>query len=261
MGQSVRKRRFFTPDLPDEPGGLVELPAVEARHAAGVLRLSGGALVELFDGRGSVARGRIADVGRGRAAVTVLIDRVGRVERPGPRVQLAFAVPKGKRLDWLLEKAAELGAASLQPVLFERGVAGGVELSSQKRRRWLGHCVSAAAQCGLNHLPQIHEPMALAGFLAGSGDALDILGDCDEDSSPLAEVLAPLRPAENIRLLIGPEGGLTPAERAAAVDAGFKPARLGATTLRVETAAIGLLAVAMAIAQPGKVVPCERPGA
>lgn len=248
MDQTSRKRRFFTPDLPDTPGESVELPSEQAHHATGVLRLGSGAAVELFDGRGTVATGHFTDVGRRRA--TVLIDAIDRAPRPQPQIHVAFAVPKGERTDWLLEKATELGAASLQPVLFERSVAGGADLSEQKRRRWLGHCISAATQCELNFLPEIRDPISLADFLRGGDDTLDILGDCADDSPGLLSALGAAERGRDIRLLIGPEGDFTPAERAAAVEAGMIPARLGTTTLRVETAAIALLAAVTAIVSP-----------
>ena len=121
--------RFFA--LPINPPA-VELPAAEAHHALNVLRLRAGMEVEVFDGQGAHAVGRISHARHGQVTVTVL-----RVDpptcRPEPVVHLAFAVPKGKRLDWLLEKATELGAASLQPVVFQRSVAGGEELSEGKR--------------------------------------------------------------------------------------------------------------------------------
>ena len=120
MDHAAKKRRFFVPDLPDSPGGVVELPTQQAHHAAGVLRLKSDAEVALFDGCGAVAQGRLVDVGRGK--VTARIDRIDLFPRAGPLVHLAFSVPKGKRLDWLLEKATELGAAALQPVVFERSV-------------------------------------------------------------------------------------------------------------------------------------------
>ena len=106
--------RFFAEDL--SPGPLA-LAAGEAHHALHVLRLRAGTEVELFDGRGGTAAGTIAAVRRGEVTVEVAAIRPA-VEREGPAIHLASAVPKGKRLDWLLEKATELGAASLRPVAF-----------------------------------------------------------------------------------------------------------------------------------------------
>jgi 16S rRNA (uracil1498-N3)-methyltransferase len=256
--------RFFAPDL--RPG-TIRLPAAEAHHAVNVLRLKPGAAAELFDGRGRTAVGTIAQSRRGEAAVTV--ERVeGPADRPEPVVHLAFAVPKGKRLDWLLEKATELGAASLHPVVFERSVAGGKELSAGKRDRWLGHCIAAAKQCGLNFLPEIRDPVGCAALFAAhqtrrdgtpprpcqsSGvqqtamHALRLVGDLGADAAPVAEALAKRQAGQEVLILIGPEGGLTQEERVVVLRAGFIPVRLGGTTLRIETAAIALLAATVAM--------------
>ena len=117
-----KKYRFYVPDLGGVGPGSVSLPADQAHHARGVLRVQSGLAVELFDGDGNVAHGLIAEVARSK--VSVEIERTRRQARPEPIVRLAFAIAKGKRLDWLLEKATELGAASLQPVDFERSIAG-----------------------------------------------------------------------------------------------------------------------------------------
>jgi 16S rRNA (uracil1498-N3)-methyltransferase len=242
--------RFYCPNL-TEP--TVQLSPDEAHHAAAVLRLRAGAAVELFDGQGRSATGKIAQVRRGD--VTVAVEQVLPAEpRRGPTVHLAMAVPKGKRLDWLLEKATELGAASLRPVVFQRSVAGGEDLGPGKRPRWLGHCIAAAKQCGLNYLPRILDPLALTAYLAhasGVGRAgvptLRILGDIGPDAVGLVDVVAKGPSGAEINVLVGPEGGLTGEERTAVVEAGFVPVRLGWTTLRIETAAIALLAAITAI--------------
>jgi len=244
---SERLRRFFVPDLAGTcgPGRRVALPDEEAHHAVDVLRLAPGAAVELFDGRGLRAAGQIAESSRARTIVQ--IDRIAtRQERHEPIMHLAFAAPKAKRLDWLLEKATELGCASLQPVRFRRSVAGAGPLTPAKRRRWLGRCVAAAKQARLDFLPETGDPMVLNDFLKECADGLRLLGDTDADAMPLPKVLAGGgRPA--ITVLVGPEGGLTEAERTAAIAAGFVPVRAGATTLRTETAAVSLLAVALAL--------------
>ena len=281
--------RFFAESLEEAE---VALTAFEAHHAVDVLRLGAGEQVELFDGAGRTAVGRIVRAGRGKAAVRIEQLRPT-IRRGGPLVHLAFAVPKGKRLDWLLEKAAELAAASLRPVRFERSVAGG-EMTEAKHSRWLAHCIAAAKQCGLNFLPQIRGPLSLHEFLAdlgtrnrepgtgnaehGTGNAepgtgnrepgtgkreamggrrfIRLLGDNSPSACSVPEATAPSRgpcqlAIENRKLeiviLIGPEGGLTDAERQACVESGFTPVRLGSTALRIETAAVALLAAVTAL--------------
>lgn len=233
------------PHLPDQAGDTVELPPDEVYHARTVLRLEAGREVELFDGRGSVACGNAIAVGK--RAVTVTIYSVHRVGRTGPVVNLAFAVPKGKRLDWLLEKATELGAASLRPVVFERSIAGGQVLTGAKRQRWAAHCLAAAKQSGLNFLPGICGAETLSDYLARdvSDGGVRLLGDLGDDAVTLGQAVGS---APVIDLLIGPEGGLSDAERTCALAAGFVPVRLGATTLRIETAAVALLAAVAAVA-------------
>ena len=244
-------RRFFLESLPAGAGEAVALPPAEAHHAAHVLRLPAGAAVELFDGCGGQARGAIGEIRHG--AVTALVSEVlPPLPRPAPVVHLGFSEPKGKRLDWLLEKATELGAASLTPVRFARSVAGQEEMTASRRERWLVHCIAAAKQCGLNFLPQIHSPAGLPGFLASRGQDLCILGDPGLSAKRIKDALADWREGIEIRLLIGPEGGLTDEEQAGAVAAGFVPSRLGATTLRVETAAVALLAATAALCETNR---------
>jgi len=240
--------RFFAEDLSSE---TVRLPREEAHHALRVLRLGVGAELELFDGYGNVADGRIVEVTR--QAVDVGIEaRRSLGPRPLPVVHVAFAVPKGKRLDWLLEKATELGAASLRPVVFQRSVAGALagRLAPAKRRRWTAHCVAAAKQSGLNWLPEIGDPMPLAEFLTqelfGAEGYFGVMGVA-EGAPGVRQVLARAPAGRDVCLLVGPEGGLTHAELAGAAEAGFVPARLGRTVLRVETAAVALLAAVVAI--------------
>jgi len=242
------RARFYVPDLTE--GAEVALPQTEAHHAAHVLRLTPGAEVELFDGCGHAAGARIATVRRGDVTATVESVR-GPVARPGPLVHLGFAVPKGSRLDWLLEKATELGVATLRPVRFERSVAGEGEFSEAKRNKWLAHAIAAAKQSGLDYLPTLEDPLPLEKFAAAGGTG--IYGDLAADSQPIAEVLRSLPAGGEVKfprglvVVVGPEGGMTDAERAALRAGGFTAVRLGHTTLRIETAAVALVAAIAAL--------------
>jgi len=242
-----RHNRFFAEDLAAE---VAALSVGEAHHAMHVLRLGAGDAAELFDGRGGLADGTIVEARHGKVSVRVLVrSQVG--VRPRPIIHLAFSVPKGKRLDWLLEKATELAVASLTPVSFERSVVEPGELAGAKRERWLGHCVAAAKQSGLAWLPELQEPQPVKDFLARFANAgqVGLVGSAGTDAGSVREALAaaPAEAAGGICLLVGPEGGLTAAEYAAARDAGFAAARLGRTVLRTETACIALIAAATAI--------------
>lgn len=243
MGQSERYR-FYVDRL---EGATVELSEAEAHHARHVLRLDEGQEVELFDGRGGLARGTLR-LG-GKKSATVEIIQRNSLPLPQPLISLAFAVPKGKRLDWLLEKATELGASRLQPVEFARSVAA-PELSAHARQRWQAECVAAAKQSGNNFLPEILPPSALAAMLerfssdraaAIAAQGLGILGQAGAERS-LAEALADWRGGGELLLVVGPEGGLTDQEQADCLRAGLIPASVGPNTLRIETAAIALLA-------------------
>lgn len=238
---------YAHPTTPGMPLPPLVLEQAEAHHAATVLRLRVGQEVEVFDGCGHRARGAIASAGRHEMMIEVQALAAPQ-SPPSPAVHLAFAVPKGDRLDFLLEKATELAVASLQSVVFERSVAGGDELGEHKHQRWMNQCIAAAKQSGLDFLPQIHQPLGLADLLAQSRPAgtLCLLGDGSAEARPVGNALAESK-AGDVLLLVGPEGGLTPQESTAAREAGFLPVRLGQTTLRVETAAIALLAAVRAI--------------
>ena len=224
-------------------GPQVAISPGEAHHALHVLRLAAGAEVVLFDGLGSWAAGQITEATKREVRVSV-----GAVTQVAPRenaVHLGFAVPKGKRLDWLLEKATELGSTSLRPVRFARSIAGGGS-DPGKQQRWLTHCISAAKQSGLNYLPEIRPQVTLDEFLSESAGTLAMVGDLSESAGGISEAIARRQPRQAVTILVGPEGGLTDDERQAALDAGFLPVRLGTTTLRIETAAVALLAATIA---------------
>ena len=230
--------RFYVPQL--NPGEC-SLPLSESHHALHVLRVKIGAKVELFDGKGSYSTAEVTRTSRSEVFVTA--DAPQSEPPPNPHVHLAFAVPKGKRLDWLLEKTTELAATSLQPVTFGRSVAGG-ELTGSKLQRWESQCISAAKQSGVNHLPEIKPLIALKDFLSvqSSVGHLQLFGDLDESTHPIGEILRD-NFFDSVTLLIGPEGGFAPDERQNIMEAGLLPVRLGKTTLRIETATIALLSV------------------
>ncbi len=244
MSVSDVKHRFFAESV---AGPAVELPAGEAHHALHVMRLTGGDLVEAFDGSGEIVTGPLRPAGRRAARVEVTARRSAEPP-PGPAIELAFAVPKGRRLDWLLEKGTELAACTFAPVVFERSVVR-PEMSASTRRRWRLTCIAAAKQCGAGFLPRIADPRPLAGYLAGADASVHMLGDAAGES--MAGAAGDLPRAEGVAVLVGPEGGLTAAERDAAVAAGFAPVRVGEYTLRVETAAVALLAAVRAMGQAG----------
>jgi 16S rRNA (uracil1498-N3)-methyltransferase len=220
-------------------GAPVELDAKQANYLGNVLRMGVGAELLLFDGASGEWLARIADTGKKRMILAV--ERRTRDAETIPDVWLAFAPVKRTQTDWLVEKATELGAARLLPVMTERTVAERVRLD-----RLESIAIEAAEQCGRTRLPEIGEPVTLQRFLAGR-DADRTLYFADEvrDGEPAAKALND-GPA---LILTGPEGGFTDQERRAIRAADKAVAiSLGPRILRAETAALAALAAFMAVA-------------
>jgi len=219
-------------------GARVELDGGQANYLGNVLRLKTGAELLLFDGQSGEWLARVADAGRKR--MTLAVERRTRAPETIPDVWLAFAPIKRAQTDWLVEKATELGAARLLPVMTRRTIAERVRLD-----RLEAIAIEAAEQCGRTLLPGIAEPVTLDRFLAGR-DAERILYFADEGGGEPARVAFKPGPA---LILIGPEGGFSEEERAA-IRAAAKavPISLGPRILRAETAALAALAAYMAVA-------------
>jgi 16S rRNA (uracil1498-N3)-methyltransferase len=217
-------------------GAAVELDAAQANYLGNVLRLGPGAELLLFDGASGEWLARLADVGRKR--MTLAVERRTRPLEQVPDLTLAFAPVKRAPLDWLVEKATELGAARLQPVVTQRTVVDRVKLE-----RLQAIAIEAAEQCGRTLLPEILEPIALAAFLRLVDGPLYF---ADETGGEPAHSVFRPGPAT---ILTGPEGGFTDEERAAV--RALPTARaisLGPRILRAETAALAAVAAYMALA-------------
>ncbi len=229
--------RFYCP-LPLTNGALVDLPAGAARHVQ-VRRAQPGDTLTLFNGAGGEFEATVAHMGR--SDVRVRVGAHHAVEREAPRaVHLLAGLTANERMDWLVEKATELGAASLTPLLAERSVlrlAG--ERAEKKSAHWQAVAVAACEQCGRNRVPPVHAPVTLAQALsrvpAGAARFVLSLGP---GARPLREAVSAAGP---VVLLSGPEGGLTPAEEAAALAEGFVRLTLGPRVLRAETAPLAVL--------------------
>jgi len=219
-------------------GAAVELDPGQANYLGNVLRLGEGAELLLFDGRSGEWRARIARAGRKRMALAV--ECRTREAEAVPDVWLAFAPVKRAQTDWLVEKATELGAARLMPVITGRTIAERVRIE-----RLQAIAIEAAEQCGRTRLPDISEPMPLAHLLR-HGDSARALYFADESGGePAAGAFLP----GAATILTGPEGGFTDEERAAIRAApNAVPISLGPRILRAETAALAALATYMAIA-------------
>ncbi len=238
-GCPVRLIRVHVPG-PLVPRGRCTVQGEAAGHLVRVLRLAVGAELAVFDGTGGEFAGRIEAVRKGEVLVA-LGERHERASESPLRLTLAQAVARGERMDWVVQKAVELGVSAIVPVLSERSVVRlDVAQARHKQRHWQRIAVAACEQSGRNHVPEVSEPLALAAWLAAlpAGGVRLLL-------SPQGAVgLASLPNATSeVLVLIGPEGGLTEAEVRAARARGFESVRLGPRVLRTETAAVVALAL------------------
>ncbi len=207
----------------------------EAHHAIHVMRVRAGDAVTLFDGSGREFAARV--VKTGRSEVLLAVDGGTIVDRELPRtLVLCTALPRGDRQRWLVEKAVELGAARLIPLRTKRAV---VQPDADVAARLRRTVVEASKQCGRNRLMQIDDPLTPAeAARALDATALRLLAS-PAASESLASVIVHkgTEAPQPLAFLIGPEGGLTDDEEAAATEAGWQPVRLGPRILRIETAA------------------------
>jgi len=229
--------RLFV-DQPLRAGDSFNLPPGPARHVQ-VLRLQPGAALTLFNGEGGEWAATVTQMGR--SDVGVQLGACTEVDRELPlRVTLALGMPANERMDALVEKATELGVAAIQPLVCERSVLRlSGERAQKKVAHWQAVALSACEQSARTRVPRVAEVRTLAQWLqalpAASARWVLSLGD----AQPVAALVTP---ADALTCLSGPEGGLTPAEEAAARAAGFAPASLGARVLRADTAPLALLA-------------------
>ncbi len=236
--------RFFA-DVVLSQGLAVRLPDQAARHVQ-VLRLQPGDTITLFNGQGDGSPGSegefMATVDRmGRSDVDVTVGAYRATDRELPRaIHLAMGMPANERMDWLVEKATELGATSIQPLICERSVLRlKGERADKKLAHWRAVAAAASEQCGRNRLPVIHDVLHLSDWLQAGPAPARLLLSLQPQSVPLLRG-APASGA--LTFLSGPEGGLSPAEEAAAVAAGFVAVTLGPRVLRAETAPLACLA-------------------
>jgi len=223
-------RRVHRPDLPAEIDCVFVIEGDDAHHLVRVLRAKSGDVFAVFDGAGREVEAEVVRVDRRAATLRVVRERVSR--RPARDVVLCAAIPRGQRMEWMVEKCTEVGVATIVPLRTARGVRDGA--SDNQRRRWGRSALEAAKQCGRAEIPAIAEPCSVAGALALVGDRRLLLADPSADS----EAVDPLAGDDPIALFIGPEGGFDDAERASIQNAGAAPFSLGTLILRIETAAV-----------------------
>ena len=253
-GSNAVSARFYA-DVALVTGTLISLPEQTARHVQ-VLRLQPGERITLFNGRGNGQPGSEgefdATVERmGRSDVDVTVGVWTTTAREAARaIHLVVGMPANDRMDWLIEKATELGAASIQPVMSERSVLRlKGERADKKVAHWRAAAIAACEQCGRNRAPLIHDVATLADWLkkstaetgAAASTGMRLLLSLQDGSRPLAQAVASTG-LTSFTFLNGPEGGLSAAEEAAAIACGFSPVTLGPRVLRAETAPLAVLA-------------------
>jgi 16S rRNA (uracil1498-N3)-methyltransferase len=238
--------RFFCP-FPLHAGATVQLPDEAAHHALKVLRVSAGDTAILFDGQGGQWRARLDPAGKQLRAKLETFEPEN-YESP-IRITLAQCLPTGDKMDYVVQKAVELGVARIVPVVAKRSV---VRLSGERMQRrvehWQAIAIAACGQCGRNLVPHVESLVDLPAYLASAQAQSGPRWICQptSDQAP-ASLRAQERPASDVTILVGPEGGFDESEMRAAHAAGFAPLQLGSRVLRTETAGPAAIAGMLAL--------------
>lgn len=239
--------RFYCPSLQPPDRALdAELGPDESRHALTTLRLRSGDRVELFDGAGGFAVGELIgdpapERGRHRSGPVVRIRVVefSRSEAPRRRLTLFIASPKGPRFDWLIEKCTELGVTALIFTDFERSV---VRTSADSARKHERATIEASKQCGRLWLPTLRGGDSMKKAVEAHNGPL-VVCDPGPAARSLTDWLGEQSDAADIGVIIGPEGGISPAESDWLRERGVQPVKLAQTILRIETAGVAAAAI------------------
>ncbi|MEC4723030.1 16S rRNA (uracil(1498)-N(3))-methyltransferase [Noviherbaspirillum sp. CPCC 100848] len=230
--------RFFL-QQPLAIGGLVSLPDSITHHIH-VLRMAIGDMVTLFNGEGGEYTATLASIEKRRAVAEVKTFSPRESELPYA-ITLAQGLPEGSKMDWIMEKAVELGATTIQPLAAQRSVVRlSAERAEKKLQHWRGIIEAAAEQCGRNRLPHVCEPVQFGDWIGRQDLHRRIL------LTPRAEQSlsdwARHHPPQAVTVMIGPEGGFTEQEESAAANHGVLLLSIGKRVLRTETAGLAALA-------------------
>ncbi len=226
----MRISRLFV-DTTLTAGQTLELETEAAHYLRTVLRLKKHQDLVVFNGRGNEYTARIELVSRKSVVINVLTEQARDVESPLP-IKLGMGISRSERMDWALQKAAELGVQQITPLLTERTVVKLTPDKQQQRlRHWQGVIRHATEQCGRTFLPELSTIEALPDWVKNQQHSRFFLDPFAEKTLKQMPV-----PSTSVTLLSGPEGGFSERERELAVDAGFIPVKLGPRILRTETA-------------------------
>jgi len=230
---------------PLRAGAEVGLPVQAGEHLVRVLRLDRGHPLRIFDGEGNEFAAEIASLAK-RAVTARIVAPVESAGLESPlRITLAQGIARGEKMDWILQKATELGVARIVPLVTERTeVRLDAERSERRLSHWRAVLASACEQCGRNRLPELAAPTRLADWAATLGEDAGLRLTLDPRGRFRARDLAIESAAT---LAVGPEGGLSEADIATLTQAGFTGLRLGPRILRTETAGLAAVAALQAI--------------
>jgi 16S rRNA (uracil1498-N3)-methyltransferase len=240
-------RFYVSPE--DWQSPTLALRGSEAHHARDVLRMKAGEKIVLFNGQGREVTVEIAAFDEDE----IRLRKLHEAETPPLRCRIVLgqAIPKGKNMELIVQKAVEIGAAEIAPIVSDRTIVQiDSKIAAQKQRKWQQIAIEAAKQCGQNWLPRVHPPKKLTEFFSASEQPFDfrLIGSLQPDARNLKSILEMYlrqhsdRPRSAL-MLVGPEGDFTPAELALARSHGCEPLTLGPIILRVETAAIYCLSI------------------
>lgn len=236
-------RRFFI-DKRCIVEGVALIEGELFRHLITVLRLKSGAVMTLADGEGREYHGELTGVEPERALVRVVEDVVSTASGPAPALTLIQGVPKGERMEFILQKGTELGTACFVPVLTSRTIPRLTgDRAAERVRRWERILLEAARQSRRSDIPEVKAITTLTEALAGARQELKLLLWEEESRQGLRELIATMTPPLSVALLVGPEGGLSREEAEEAIRAGFVPVTLGPRILRTETAGLAVLSI------------------
>jgi len=235
--------RFYC-DLPIEAGQLLRLPETIARHVQ-VLRLKVGDVVTLFNGLGGEYAGTIAGIDKKQVEVAVKTFSAREAEPPHA-ITIAQGLPEGAKMDWIVEKAVELGATGIQPLMCSRSIIRlDDERAGKKMIHWQGIMAAAAEQCGRNRLPVLGAPLRFDHWVAQHSMHRRVLLSPRANES--LQTWARHQPGQAITLMIGPEGGWSEHEERLAISHGALCLGMGERVLRTETAGMAALAALQAL--------------
>ncbi len=242
----MAKHRFYIPADKWDPQNLI-LSGDEAHHCFDVMRGKAGDRIIAFNGEGFEAEAEILSADKRNATLKTL--HIAETSKPLTAITLGQAIPKGKNMDLIIQKATELGVSRIVPLLSARTVVqldrGDLE---KKRQKWQRVAIEACKQCGQNWLPTVETPVNVDAFTKQRNDGFRLIAAISPEARSLKAITAGIRNGseprpETATLLIGPEGDFTPAEMSQAAAEGFESLSLGPIILRSETAAIYALSI------------------